>query len=210
MPRSRSFKQPNAVYHLIPRFVAGEWFIRGPHERRQYLELFGRAIQKSDWRCLSYGIMSSHLHLQLIAGTVPLADWLAEPHSLFADWMNERNKRVGAVFVRGPKSLHVSPAGIGTVMAYIHRNPLRAGLVSNVRDTDWTSHRAYLGLDKAPPWLDVAAGLSLTGFESGEALDAWIQSTDIDRDAANGALVRARRGRPPKCSSDPLFLPDDE
>jgi hypothetical protein len=196
VPRRRQYKEPDAIYHLIPRFVAGEWFIRGAEERRQYLRLFGLAISQSDWRCCSYAVMSSHIHLELHAGRDPLADWLRDAHTPFAEWINERNKRIGAVFVRGPKSFRVRDDGVAHVMGYIHRNPMRAGLVSDPRDSDWTSHAAYLGLVEKPAWLDTALGLERAGFANAADMDNWIRTTEIDRAAAKAALVKARRGRP--------------
>jgi len=215
MPRSRRVIQPQNVYHLISRFVAGEYFIRGADERREYFRLLGRALKESDWRCISYAIMSNHIHLAMLAGLQPLAEWTRNAHTLFAEWINERNDRIGAVFTRGPKDFLVRPNGVAKVMGYIHRNPVRAGVVSDPRDTDWTSHAAYLGLVARPAWLDTAKGLELAGFQSAEEMDEWVRATDIDRETATKALVLPRRGRRPKSEqtkdaeerwSDPNFL----
>jgi hypothetical protein len=51
------------------------------------------------------------------------------------------------------------------LLAYVHNNPVRAGVVPLPEESEWTSHRAYLGLAPAPAWLDVARGLSLCGFD---------------------------------------------
>jgi hypothetical protein len=55
------------------------------------------------------------------------------------------------------------PSGAALV-AYIHNNPVRAGVVSDPANSAWTSHRAYLGLATPPTWLDVEQGLRLCGF----------------------------------------------
>jgi REP element-mobilizing transposase RayT len=204
MPRARRVTQSQNVYHLISRFVASEWFIRGNEERRQYLRLLGLGLKASDWRCLSYAVMSNHIHLGMLAGTQPLADWIRGVHTPFAEWINERHDRIGAVFVRGPKDFRVRPDGVAKVIGYIHRNPVRAGVVSDPRDSDWTSHAAYLGLAERPAWLDTAKGLELAGFRDPEKLDEWIRATAIDRAAAKAALVLSRRGRPRKMGSDPI------
>ncbi len=194
MPRARRFIQPQAVYHLIARFVAGEWFIRTNEERGQYLRLLGLGLAGSDWRCLAFAIMSNHIHLGMLAGTDPFAGWIRDVHTPFAEWINRRHKRIGAVFTRGPKSHRVRPDGVARVIGYIHRNPVRAGLVSRPSDSDWTSHGAYLGLAERPTWLDVAKGLELSAFADAEQMDTWVRATAVDRADAQAALLDTPRG----------------
>ncbi len=40
-----------------------------------------------------------------------------------------------------------------TVSRYIHRNPLEAGLVDELRDYPWSSYPAYVGTTAPDPWL---------------------------------------------------------
>ena len=60
------------VHHVISRFVDGRFFLTTDSERAHYLRLLGKALQKSDWTCLAYAVMSSHIHLAMIAGRKPL------------------------------------------------------------------------------------------------------------------------------------------
>jgi REP element-mobilizing transposase RayT len=158
MPRKPRFVEPLAVYHLISRFVDRDWFIKRELEREMYLQLLGRALTESDWKCLSYAVMSNHIHNCLIAGTRRLDSWLRRVHSPFADSLNREFKRIGCVFVRGPKQLFVAPADVGRVIAYVHNNPVRAGVVGEPAASTWTSHRAYVGAADVPPWLHVSLG----------------------------------------------------
>jgi hypothetical protein len=61
-------------------------------------------------------------------------------------------------------------------------DPVRNGIVKAPAQSDWTSHRAYLRLDRAPRWLDVAFGLHLCGFDDREAdrqrFDEFVRSCD--------------------------------
>ena len=36
---------------------------------------------------------------------------------------------------------------------YIHRNPLRAGIIARLAEYPWSSYKAYAYGDKAPDWL---------------------------------------------------------
>ena len=168
MPRVPTHFIPGVVYHLISRFVAREFFITCELDRRAYVELLGRALSRTAWRCLGYAVMSNHIHLAVVAGADPLAAWLRLVHSPFADAVNRTRQRIGAIFVRGPKAILVPDSGAARLIGYIHNNPVRAGVSAHPRDSVWTSHRAYVGLDTAPAWLDVEEGLRRAQVQRGE------------------------------------------
>ena len=175
-PRPPRHCVPGVVYHLISRFVAREFFIASELERREYLALLGAALSRTGWRCLSYAVMSNHIHLAMVAGVDPLADWLRLVHSPFAEAVNQARRRIGALFVRGPKAILVPDARVLQLIAYIHNNPVRAGVADRARDSTWTSHRVYVGLDAAPPWLDVDEGLRRAQAVRGEDFDRLVMS----------------------------------
>lgn len=184
MPRLPRQNEPGRVYHLIARFVDRDWYIETEREREKYMILLARALTESDWRCLAYAVMSNHIHLCAVCGTQSLDSWIRRVHSPFADWMNRKRDRIGSVFVRGPKDLEVSPSRLGAVLAYIHRNPVRAGVVPTARASTWTSHRAYVGLEQTPRWLHVQEALSRAGFHDASAFDDFVYTNDDSTYAA--------------------------
>jgi hypothetical protein len=185
MTRTPRDFEPGRVYHLISRFVDRNWYIQTDDERRLYLKFLGRSFEKSDWKCLSDGIMSNHVHLCTVAGEHDFANLIRRVHAPFATWMNRAYQRIGGMFVRGPKALEVRDEGVAAVIAYIHNNPVRAGVVTSAADSTWTSHRAYAGLDRAPRWLDVNEGLRRSGFADGNEFGKWVATNpDVDDVAA--------------------------
>jgi hypothetical protein len=195
---------------VISRFVAKEWFIESSIERRTYLSLLASALAASDWRCFSFAVMSNHVHLGLIAGADSLRGWLRPMHTNFAQWINARRERIGAVFVRGPNVFAVHDGGVGRLINYLHCNPVRAGVTEHPSQSDWTSHRYYL-TGRHPAWLDVRCGLELGGFASGDDLDRWIEATSVNRSDIDEVLVSpaAPRGRPPRrlaVAAEPLLV----
>ena len=206
MPRGGRSIESGRVYHIISRFVAKEWFIKSELERNCYVSLLGGAMAQTDWRLLSYAIMSSHLHFGLVAGDDPLVEWMRPLHTRFARWMNEQRERIGAVFVRGPNVIEIRSDGVGRMIDYIHRNPERAGVVRNANDSNWTSQRAYAGLGHQPAWLDVASGLELVGMSRSE-FAVWLENarTDVTQLDRVRAHPKPRPGQPKK--QKPLGLP---
>jgi len=198
MARGGGSAESGVVYHLISRFVANEWFIESAVERQAYLSLLGIALAATNWTCFSFAIMSSHIHLGLVAGRDRLEDWLRPMHTNFANWVNVRRERIGAVFVRGPNFLDVPPADCARVVNYMHYNPVRAGVVRDPQQSDWTSHRAYVG-GRAPSWLSVEAGLALCGFGGAADFEQW---SSCDSMIARKTIPKLGRGRPPGASTE--------
>jgi len=67
-------------------------------ERHEYLRRLSRALETSDWKLLSYALMSSHIHKGYIAGRERFEDLTKRAHSPFALWLNKRQRRLGHVF----------------------------------------------------------------------------------------------------------------
>ena len=172
--------------------------MKSAEERNMYLTEFGLAIRETDWRCFAFALMSSHVHLAFVAGTDSLRTWMRPAHNHFANWLNGRLERIGAVFVRGPNVIGVQPEGVAKLISYIHYNPVRGGVVSRPEDSDWTSHRAYIGAGPRPPWLDVSLGLQLAGFADGKSFAAWATSTVVRREDVDQHRIGRGKGRPSK------------
>lgn len=165
MARYRRECPEGSVQHLIQRFINRE-FRLDDHGRREYLRRLGAVASITDWRWLGYALMSSHLHQLLLAGHAAAAAWLKSLNTGFAQYLNRTQGRLGPVFAERPTTIGCKEEHAARALAYLHNNPVRAGLVDDPADSAWTSHRAYLGEVAAPPWLDVGAGLAACGFDS--------------------------------------------
>jgi REP element-mobilizing transposase RayT len=188
MPRKNV---PGVVYHLIWRFVDRDWFFHDAEERGCYLRLLGRALEFVDWRCLAFALMSNHIHIAMVAGTSPMSSWTKRVNSPFARWMNERHGRLGSLMADRARDHAIVSAREGHLLAYIHNNPVRAGVVAHANQSGWTSHRFYAGLDAPPKWLHVDEGLARAGFVDMATFDAWVGVTPGESGVVE--VERARR-----------------
>ena len=167
MPRGPRHTPAGTVQHFIARIAGGEHRVRGWPERRELTRRLGDAITPTDWRALAVAWMSNHEHLAAQAGEQSADAFLRPLHSGFATWLNERDGRFGYVYAGRPKNVTFNTEeAVANLLAYIHNNPVRAGVVVDPADSAWTTHRAYLGLERAPGWLDVERGLCLSGFDA--------------------------------------------
>ncbi len=166
MARKPRWWLPGRGAHLISRFVDRKFHIADAKDRKAYLDAMSRAQSRWDWRWLSFALMSSHVHHGLAAGTTNPGQFYRSAHTRYAAHFHRRRGEAtsGPVFSSRPKYYPVEPAQLLKMVAYHHQNPVNAGVVARASESNWTSHRYYLRLEPAPPWLDIEWALDLFGF----------------------------------------------
>lgn len=178
MVRFARIHAPGALVHMISRFQEQQPFLDVDGGRDRYLDLIGRVVETVDTRVLAYALMSTHVHLVLQLGADPVGRFSRAVNSGWASWLNRRLHRIGVVFADRPQSIICDTETYALqLVRYVHNNPVRAGLVDNACLSHWTSHRAYLGLDSAPPWLAVEPVLqrfSGSAPHARQEFDAWV------------------------------------
>lgn len=101
--------------------------------------------------------MTNHVHLLLRTGIVPLATLMRRLLTGYAISFNRRHRRHGQLFQNRYKSiLCQEDVYLLELVRYIHLNPLRAGIVSNVNGLNgypYTGHSVLMGKQVAG-WQD--------------------------------------------------------
>ncbi len=166
MPRQPRLLPPGSIVHIVCRFVDGGFRITCAAERGEYLRRLGIVMARTDWRIIAYGVMSNHIHLVAMAGTLDLEGFMKALNGGFATWMNKRQERRGPLFAGRPTTIICGADAVGYLVSYVSNNPPRAGVVRLARESSWTSHRLYLEPTGAPSWLHIELGLELSGFSS--------------------------------------------
>lgn len=165
MPRTARLTTPGVLYEVESRLLDGR-ALTSNEECERFLVLFGRALERSDWRCVAYRLKGHRLCFAMIAGEQPLDSWTRRAHGAFARWFNRRHDRRGSLFADRPSTRAVSSKCVASVIADLHRDRAPGATVS--------SHRIYLGLSAAPKWLQVAEGLERAGFADPQSFNAYV------------------------------------
>ncbi|HWP92713.1 MAG TPA: helix-turn-helix domain-containing protein, partial [Thermodesulfobacteriota bacterium] len=64
----------------------------------------------------------------------------------YTNWFKAEHKVVGVIFQGRYKSILVDEDNYGLrLSAYIHLNPVRAGIVADVKEYEWSSYQSYIG-----------------------------------------------------------------
>jgi putative transposase len=119
-----------------------------------------------------YCLLETHFHLLLHCPQGGLSDAMQRLGSLYTRHVNDRLDRDGALF-RGRFHSKViqDDRYLLAAVRYVHRNALDVSGVLDVDQYRWSSHRAYLGLRRTPPWLRTDVLLSHFGGDRQEFHD---------------------------------------
>ncbi|MDQ6962001.1 MAG: transposase, partial [Mariprofundaceae bacterium] len=90
--------------------------------------------------------MGNHIHLAIQVSNVPLSNIMQNSSFRYIRWFNYRQKRFGHLFQGRYKAILIDHnTYFLDLVRYIHLNPVRAKMVKDARDYEWSGHRAYLG-----------------------------------------------------------------
>ena len=153
MPRKPRIHYPGALYHVILRGNARQDIFFDDSDRCRFFLLVQDGIERFGHRVLAFCQLTNHVHLAIQVGDVPLSRILQNLSFRYTRWVNWRRDRCGHLFQGRYKAVLVdADTHLLELTAYIHLNPVRAGMVDKPENYIWSSHRAYLGMETVP-WL---------------------------------------------------------
>jgi putative transposase len=143
MPRSARQTPGGHVYHALNRATARMKLFRKAADYTAFLRVLDEALTQHPMRVLGYCVMPTHWHIVLW----PVSDgeltsflrWLTLTHSV--RWHRHYHSTgSGHVYQNRFKAFAVAEdEHLLTVLRYVERNPLRAGLVRQAEDWPWSS-----------------------------------------------------------------------
>ena len=121
--------------------------------------------------------MDNHLHLLVETPEANLGSGMQRLHSLYAQIHNERHGRCGHLFQDRFGSVRVlSDEQLWAVVAYVVKNPVKAGLCERPEQWRWSSHAATIGHAPCGP-LDTGRLMSFLGAAGGNPYRRYAELT---------------------------------
>jgi putative transposase len=161
MPRRPRQETSEGVLHVFARGNGRQDIFLDDTDRERYLRLLGRTVTYARWRCLAYCLMTNHVHLLVETPEANLGFGMQRLHGRYAQSFNRRHGRDGHLFQGRYGAMRLrNDAHLWMAVAYIARNPVRAGLCRDPERWHWSSHAA-MHRGRAPAWLDHARLLEL-------------------------------------------------
>jgi REP element-mobilizing transposase RayT/DNA-binding CsgD family transcriptional regulator len=161
MSRAWRIEYEGAYYHLLSRGNEGGDIFVDKDDRFVFLDTLGEMSERFEMDVYAYVLMDNHYHLLVRTRQANLKKAMHWFGTTYTHRYNRRHFRSGHLFQGRYKSIIVqNDAYLLQLSYYIHRNPLRAGMVKRLADYRWSSYRIY-GYGKKPPdWLTTELILS--------------------------------------------------
>jgi len=164
MARPWRIEFKGALYHILSRGNQGQDIFISDADRHLFLGTLGEMADRYDIDIYAYVLMGNHYHLLLKTHHANLSKAMQWFGTAYTRRFNVGNNRSGHLFQGRFKSFIVqNDAYLIQLSCYVHRNPLRAGIVQRLADYRWSSYLVYAYRKKAPKWLETDLILSQFG-----------------------------------------------
>ncbi len=154
MPRQARLDASGLLQHVMARGIERRKIFRDDKDRKAFLDRLAIILEETQTQCYAWTLIPSHFHLLLRTGPTPLSKVMRRLMTGYAVTFNKRHRRSGHLFQNRYKSIACEEDPyLLELIRYIHLNPLRAGLVNDLKELDkysWTGHSAILGRCKNP------------------------------------------------------------
>jgi putative transposase len=202
MPRQARLDAPDVLHHVMVRGLERRAIFRDDTDRTDFVRRVGHLAEADAWSVYAWALLPDHAHLLVRTGNRPLARTMRALLTGYAGTFNRRHHRIGHLFQNRYKSIVVEEEPYFLeLVRYLHLNPLRAGIVPDLRGLDrfpWTGHATLLGRTRHA-WQATAAVLGRFGRTRQHAqrvYRAFVAAAPLGRRAElqGGGLVRSLGG----------------
>ncbi len=155
MTRPLRIQYPGAWYHIMNRGRRREDIFSTDQDYITFIEVLKEAISLWNINIVAYCLMPNHYHLLLHTPEGNLSRCMRHINGVYTQRYNSKNRYDGQLFRGRYKSILLdSDNYITELVRYIHRNPLRAGMVDRLDDYVWSSHNGYISKSSKWNWLN--------------------------------------------------------
>lgn len=154
MTRPLRIEYPDAWYHVMNRSRKGQEAFATVEDCNSFIDIIKDAAEIFNMKITAYCLMTNHYHILVQTPDANLSRCMRHINGIYTQRYNARNGCDGTLFRGRYKSIVVdADSYLLELVRYIHRNPLRAGIVAKLDDYEWSSHKGYVSKAKKWEWL---------------------------------------------------------
>ncbi len=147
MPRHPRLFLPGATYHVYCRVARGEFVFDDDFEAIEFIEALRKVNDLDSWTVLAWCLMGNHYHLVLKTGDVDLWRSMARLQGSVARNHNRRHRYLGRLWQSRYRARVIDTNEyFRQVVAYVHLNPVAAGIVDDPAEYPYSGHREIVGV----------------------------------------------------------------
>ncbi len=170
MPRRARIDAPGILHHVMVRGIERRRIVKDDRDRSDFVSRMQRLAVETDTAIYAWALLSNHAHLLLRSSNYGLPRFMGRLLTGYVVTFNRRHHRCGHLFQNRYKSIVCEDElYFCELVRYIHLNPLRANLVSDLAELEsfpWCGHAVLLG-KKILECQDLDAVLSRFGSKVG-------------------------------------------
>lgn len=203
MPRQARLDAPGTLHHVMVRGIEKRKIVDDGRDRQAFVGRLGEVAGSTGTAIYAWSLMKNHAHILLRSGPAGLPRFMRRLLTGYAMDYNRRHRRHGHLFQNRYKSIVCEEDPyFRELVRYIHLNPLRAGLVKELKELDryrWCGHSVLMGRVKYE-WQDRSFVLGWFGQRERKAVAEYReymqQGVSLGRrpELVRGGLVRSLGG----------------
>lgn len=145
MPRQKRVRSESGYYHIMLRGNEKGNIFYTDEDKQYFINLLQSKKEACGYALHAFCLMDNHLHLLLNEGESDIAEIMKRITVSYVYYFNKRHKRVGHLFQDRFRSEAVEEDRyVLSLVRYIHRNPVKAGLAKDPEDYRWSSYNVYI------------------------------------------------------------------
>jgi len=161
MARAWRIEYEGALYHVLSRGNEKQDIVITDDDRKLFLGTTGEMGERFEIDLFAYVLMDNHYHLLFRTNRANLCRSMQWFGATYTKRFNLQHNRNGHLFQGRFKNMLIqNDAYLLQLSYYIHRNPLRAGMVKRLADYKWSSYGVYAYGKRHPDWLNTNVLLS--------------------------------------------------
>ena len=145
MARQLRLAFEDACYHISSRGSRKGKIFYTDEDKSYFLELLNQTCNKYSITCYAYCLMDKHYHLFINTQKPNISQAMHFLNTSYTNWYKAKHNIVGSILQGRYKSIIVDKDTYALVLStYIHLNPLRAGIVKDLKEYKWSSYINYI------------------------------------------------------------------
>jgi REP element-mobilizing transposase RayT len=202
MSRSARLDAPGVLHHIIIRGIERHKIFRDNKDRDNFIDRLSDLLPATQTTCYAWAFIPNHAHF-LFQSNGEISTLMRRLLTGYAIYFNRRHRRHGQLFQNRYKSIICQEdMYFRELIRYIHLNPLRAKIVSDIKELNkypYSGHSVLMGRKKHE-WQDTKHVLSYFGKKVSESRKAYLSyvKKGIDQgrrpELTGGGLVRSLGG----------------
>lgn len=154
MSRPLRIEYPGAWYHVMNRGRGSEVVFPTKKDYDCFLEILKESVTMWGVNIGAFCLLPNHYHILIQTPEGNLSRCMRHINGVYTQRFNRRHSTDGSLFRGRYRSILVGEESyLFELVRYIHRNPLRAGLVKDLNKYPWSSHKGYLSVSKKWDWI---------------------------------------------------------